>query len=47
MYFNNTLKNSKFNELHKKAIATYNTLREQAKVKMEVIVRVSSTTRRC
>ena len=31
--------NSKFNELHKKAIATYNTLREQAKVKMEVIVR--------
>jgi hypothetical protein len=32
-------KNSKFNELHKKAIATYNTLREQAKVKMEVIVR--------
>ena len=31
--------NSKFNELHKKAIATYNTLREQAKIKMEVIVR--------
>jgi len=31
--------NSKFNELHKKAIATYNNLREQAKVKMEVIVR--------
>ena len=39
--------NSKFKKAWQQAKETYNNLREQAKVKMEVLIRDSSTTRRC
>ena len=39
--------NSKFKKAWQQAKETYNNLREQAKVKMEVLIRRTSTTRRC